>query len=353
MAAARRRPSPMSIRLSTTRRTASRVGATRAPHVQQVVPQRRDARPDLRGGPALDSVLELVDLVVDRVHEVEEVLGDQVDEPVDHHAGPRARLLRDRLLRCAEVERRAFARASCGRYELLAGRDQVDLLVEDAILLADADRDEEDAEDVVIVALEPRAGLVVVPRRPQQVLERAVVDLVRDRVPAAPPRSGRAGRSTRPSGRGYELARLDPGLFGFRARRGRRGARVPFARREPALGVEGGHRPAPGRGHGLAVGVVDDVAGREDALDVRLASSLPPSRGSPPRRGRAGRGRAPCSGRGRSRRTGRRAGVSVISSVSRLRTRTQLRHAVVGERPRRPPPASGTRSSRSRGRGRS
>src|SRR5439155_18283640 len=44
------------------------------------------------------------------------------------------------------------------------------------------DRDEEDAEDVVVVALEPWPGLVVVPRRPQKLLIRAVVDLARQRV---------------------------------------------------------------------------------------------------------------------------------------------------------------------------
>ena len=35
------------------------------------------------GGQLLDPVLELVDLIVDRIHEVEEVFGDLVDEAVD------------------------------------------------------------------------------------------------------------------------------------------------------------------------------------------------------------------------------------------------------------------------------
>ena len=39
--------------------------------------------------------------------------------------------------------------------------------------------------------------------------------------------------------------------------------------REPALAVERGHAAAAGRGDGLAVDVIDDVAAGEDALDVR------------------------------------------------------------------------------------
>src|SRR2546421_133044 len=60
--------------------------------------------------------------------------------------------------------------------EPLARRDDVDLLVEDPVFLADADRHEEQAEDVVVVAFEARAGLVVVPCRLRQELERARVD---------------------------------------------------------------------------------------------------------------------------------------------------------------------------------
>src|SRR5690348_476456 len=37
---------------------------------------------------------------------------------------------------------------------------------------------------------------------------------------------------------------------------------------QPALGVERGGTAGAGRGDGLAVGVVDDVAGREHAVDV-------------------------------------------------------------------------------------
>ena len=52
------------------------------------------------------------------------------------------------------------------RDELLAGRDEVDLLVVDAVLVGDGDRHEEDAEDVLAVRDDPRPRLVVgvVPR---------------------------------------------------------------------------------------------------------------------------------------------------------------------------------------------
>ena len=53
-----------SMRRSTTRWTASRIGRERAADVEQVVPQLRDPVADLHGRPAVDAVLELVDLVV-------------------------------------------------------------------------------------------------------------------------------------------------------------------------------------------------------------------------------------------------------------------------------------------------
>ena len=68
------------------------------------------------------------------------------------------------------------------RDEPLARRDEVDLLVEDAILVADADRHDEDAEDVAHVRLDPRARLVVVACGLEQMHERTLVDLRRQRV---------------------------------------------------------------------------------------------------------------------------------------------------------------------------
>src|SRR6185312_8081324 len=82
--------------------------------------------------------------------------------------------------------------------------------------------------------------------------------------PEARPRWGRAGRSTRPSGRGYSWLRL--ALAG----RGKCGGRMTLTGREPALGVQGRHRAAARGGDSLPVRVVDDVAGCEDAFAVRL-----------------------------------------------------------------------------------
>ncbi len=91
---------------------------------------------------------------------------------------------------------------------------------------------------------------------------------------AAPPRRDRRGRST--LGPFGGLARPRP--LRAEARSGR--SRMPFARGEPALRVERGHGTASGGGDGLAVRVVDDVAGGEDALDVgrgraRLGHQVP------------------------------------------------------------------------------
>ena len=44
---------------------------------------------------------------------------------------------------------------------------------------------------------------------------------------------------------------------------------MAFLRGEPALGVEGGHSSHSSRGDRLPVDVIDDVAGGEDAGDVR------------------------------------------------------------------------------------
>ena len=90
------------------------------------------------------------------------------------------------------------------------------------------------------------------------------------------------------------------------AHHGRGGARLGDALRlEPALGVD--RRPAAvaGGGDRLAVAVVVDVAGDEDAVDLGGRCGRGP-RGSPSRRPRASRGRPRCWAGGRSRRTGPR-----------------------------------------------
>ena len=80
------------------------------------------------------------------------------------------------------VEGIAALRRLPHRDEPLARRHEIDLLVEDPVLLPHADRDEQDAEDVVVVPLEPWARLVVVPRRLAQEVERPVVDVGRQRL---------------------------------------------------------------------------------------------------------------------------------------------------------------------------
>ena len=140
--------------------------------------------------------------------------------------------------------------------EPLARRDDVDLLVEDPILLADADRDEEDAEDVVLVRLDPGPRLVVVARRREQALERAIVDLRGERpcelglvgIEQVDPLGALATRrGSTPLG--LDLCRLGP-------RRRQRGALVALLLRQPALRVECAHAAHPGGGDRLAVGVV-------------------------------------------------------------------------------------------------
>ena len=64
-------------------------------------------------------------------------------------------------------------------------------------------------------------------------------------------------------------------------------------RLEPALGVDGGHAAVAGRGDGLAVAVVVDVAGDEHAVDLGVRSRRG-RRGSPSRRPPASRGRPRC-----------------------------------------------------------
>ena len=80
------------------------------------------------------------------------------------------------------------------------------------------------------------------------------------------------------------------------------GARLPRSRRldlrdalrfEPALGVDGGPAAVAGGRDGLAIAMVVDVTGDEDALDLRCRSGRGP-RGSPSGRPRASRGRPRC-----------------------------------------------------------
>ncbi len=148
-----------------------------AADAEEVVAELGDTHPDLARGPLFDPVLELVDLVVEGVHEVEEVLGDQVDQAIDHQAGPPIVRAADGLLSRGRVERIAALGRLANGHQPIPRRDQIELLVVDAILLANGDRHEKDAEHVGVLALEPRPGLVVQERRPHQLRHRTLVDL--------------------------------------------------------------------------------------------------------------------------------------------------------------------------------
>src|SRR4029078_13071920 len=83
-----------------------------------------------------------------------------------------------------DVEWMPMFRGLANRHQALAHGDEVDLLVVDATLLTDDDGDKKDPKDVVVVALEPRARLVVETCGLEQLLEGKVVEL---------PAQGRAG----------------------------------------------------------------------------------------------------------------------------------------------------------------
>src|SRR5262249_13659599 len=127
----------------------------RSSDVEQVVPEVRDPASHLRRRPRLDPLLELVDLVVKRVDEVQEVLGNHVDDVVDDHAGALVVFLVVRQLRGAQVAGIAELRRLPDRDDTFTGRNEVDFLVEDPILLADGHSYQEDAVYVVVVALQP------------------------------------------------------------------------------------------------------------------------------------------------------------------------------------------------------
>ena len=108
------------------------------------------------------------------VDQVEVALGDLVDEAEQVHADGLVRAAR--VLGRLRVERLLAGRRLRDRHELLGREDEVDLLVVDAILVGNGDRDEQHADDVVAVRLDPRARLVVVDERRGQQLERRRMD---------------------------------------------------------------------------------------------------------------------------------------------------------------------------------
>ncbi len=105
-------------------------------------------------------ILELVDLVVHVVDEVEVALGDLVDQVIGEHPGP---LLGLAGVDCGpRVERLLAGRGLRDGDEPGLGEDEVDLLEEDPVLLGLRDREQEDADDIGVVRVDPRTWLVPV-----------------------------------------------------------------------------------------------------------------------------------------------------------------------------------------------
>jgi hypothetical protein len=150
--------------------------------VQQVAPELRDPPAYLLGRPGVDPLLELLDLVVERVQQVEVALRDVVDQEVGDR--PRRVLVGNRVA-CvgdvARVERLPAAGRLADRDDSVAAEDEIDLLVIDDILFGHRDCCEQHAEDVVPVALDarPRHAAVRV-GRPHQFTPGVRAQLVRD-----------------------------------------------------------------------------------------------------------------------------------------------------------------------------
>lgn len=145
--------------------------------MQEVVPELGGALADPAGRPLLDVVLELVDLLVQRVDRVQVALRDVVDELAERLRRTRpvteGRRRRSRVVGLSPLRRLAHGQQG------LQGEGDVDLLVED-LVVGGRDGDEEDPEDVFAVGLQLRPRLVAVACRLAQQLQRTVVDARRE-----------------------------------------------------------------------------------------------------------------------------------------------------------------------------
>ena len=156
--------------------------------------QCRDPRANLRRGPRLDLVFELVDVVVELVHEGQVALGDLVVQAVHAHT----RHVASRCRGGADVvegEGRGVRQRLAHSDEPLSGRQQVDLVVDHPVLGLEVFGRDQHPEEVVAVRLQAGAGLVVMVGRGQQPLEGAGVDL--------------AGHG-RPNGGNVRVQQVDP-----------------------------------------------------------------------------------------------------------------------------------------------
>jgi hypothetical protein len=211
-----------------------REGAADPAHV---LAQLAQAQPHLRRRLDGDQIFQLVDLIVERVDQIEVALGDLVDQVVDEHADVVVNAAC--VLRRRRVERLLARRRLRDRHQPRFGRDEVDLLVKEPVLARHLDRDEENAEDIVTVGLDARTRLVVVDVRREQRPERRGADARRQllaqrilrRVDQVDPLRalGRHPRQTRwsrpPRLRG--AARSSPSPDGLRARPGTAPRREP------------------------------------------------------------------------------------------------------------------------------
>ena len=126
------------------------------------MPELRDAPAGLLGRPLVDVLLQLVDLLVDVVEQVEVPLGDLVDEVVGDHPGWHLVTMHvAELPDAAGVERLLGARRLAHGDDPVAGENEIDLLVEDAVFLRQGNGHERQAEDVVAVALDGRPDVAL------------------------------------------------------------------------------------------------------------------------------------------------------------------------------------------------
>ena len=137
-------------------------------------------------------VLELVDLGVERVDEIEVGLRGGVDEPVDEETR------RERsvdVLEAGEVGDVPVRRRLPDGDDDLGGRDDVELVVHDPVVPAEAAGEEEDAQHVGAVRLERRSGVPPVAGDRAQGLDRLGVEARRHERDEIVRATGRRGRS--------------------------------------------------------------------------------------------------------------------------------------------------------------
>jgi len=116
-------------------------GRDRLSDVKQVVSKLPEPLADPFRRPVLDVILEFVDLLVQRIDEVEKPLGDLVHQVVGDHAGLLDAATLTGLVHAARVERLAAGGRLADCQDEVLRQHDVDLLVVDTILFRNRDRD--------------------------------------------------------------------------------------------------------------------------------------------------------------------------------------------------------------------